>query len=51
MNQNVTQMNIVKASDPNNNSVFVTNPQQQSTLVSLQPQHTVTQTNTPRATS
>jgi hypothetical protein len=47
MNQNVTQMNIVKASDPNNNSVFVTNPQQQSTLVGLQPQHTVTQTNKP----
>ncbi|CAF1004164.1 unnamed protein product [Adineta steineri] len=45
MNQNVTQMSIVKSSDPNNNSVFVTNPQQQqSTLVSLQPQHTVTQT-------
>jgi E1A/CREB-binding protein len=47
MNQNVTQMNIVKASDPNNNSVFVTNSQQQSTLVGLQPQHTVTQTNKP----
>jgi hypothetical protein len=44
MNQNVTQMNIVKASDPNNNSVFVTNPQQQ---IGLQPQHTVTQTNKP----
>jgi hypothetical protein len=50
MNQNVTQMNIVKASDPNNNSVFVTNPQQQSTLVGLQPQHTVTQTNKPVST-
>jgi hypothetical protein len=37
MNQNVTQMNIVKASDPNNNSLFVTNSQQ--------PQHIVTQTN------
>ena len=49
MNQNVTQMSIVKASDPNNNSVFVTNPQQQSTLVGLQPQHTVTQTNKPIA--
>jgi hypothetical protein len=47
MNQNVTQMSIVKASDPNNNSVFVTNPQQQSTLVGLQSQHTVTQTNKP----
>ncbi|CAF4731863.1 unnamed protein product [Rotaria sp. Silwood2] len=44
MNQNVTQMSIVKASDPNNNSVFVTNTQQPSTLVGLQPQHTVTQT-------
>ncbi|CAF3835650.1 unnamed protein product [Rotaria magnacalcarata] len=44
MNQNVTQMSIVKASDPNNNSVFVTNSQQPSTLVGLQPQHTVTQT-------
>jgi E1A/CREB-binding protein len=44
MNQNVTQMSIVKASDPNNNSVFVTNPQQQPTLVGLQSQHTVTQT-------
>jgi hypothetical protein len=39
MNQNVTQMNIVKASDPNNNSLFVTNSQQ--------PQHIVTQTNKP----
>jgi len=29
MNQNVAQMNIVKASDPNNNNVFVPNPQQQ----------------------
>jgi hypothetical protein len=48
MNQNVTQMNIVKASDPNNNSVFVTNPQQQ---MGLQPQHTVTQTNKPLSTS
>ena len=58
MAQNVTQMNIVKASDPNNNSLFVTNPQQQqqqqqqSTLVGLQPpQHTVTQTNKPMATA
>ena len=52
MPQNVTQMNIVKASDPNNNSVFVTNPQQQQqqqqpTLIGLQSQHTVTQTNKP----
>ena len=51
MNQNVTQMNIVKASDPNNNSVFVNNPQQQSTLVGLQSQHTVTQTNKPISTA
>jgi hypothetical protein len=54
MNQNVTQMSIVKASDPNNNSVFVTNPQQQQpTLVGLQSQHTVTQpaqTNKPVST-
>ena len=48
MNQNVTQMNIVKASDPNNNNVFVSNPQQQqSTLVGLPSQHTVTQTTRP----
>jgi hypothetical protein len=54
MNQNVTQMSIVKASDPNNNSVFVTNSQQQPTLIGLPPQqqqqqqqHTVTQTNKP----
>jgi hypothetical protein len=51
MNQNVTQMNIVKASDPNNNNVFVTNSQQQQpTLVGLQPQHTVTQGNKPIST-
>jgi hypothetical protein len=52
MNQNVTPMSIVKASDPNNNSLFVANPQQQqsSTLVGLQPQHTVTQTNKPIST-
>lgn len=54
MNQNVTQMNIVKASDPNNNSVYVPNPQQQqqpSTLVGLQSPHTVTQGNKPISTS
>lgn len=50
INQNVTQMSIVKASDPNNNSVFVTNTQQPSTLVGLQPQHTVTQTPQPNKT-
>lgn len=44
MNQTVTPMNIVKASDPNNNHLFVTNSQQASTLVGLQPQHAVTQT-------
>ena len=52
MNQNVTQMNIVKASDPNNNSVYVPNSQQQqpSTLVGLQSPHTVTQGNKPIST-
>ena len=52
MNTNVTQMNIVKASDPNNNNVFVPNSQaqQQSALIGLPSQHTVTQTNKPLPT-